>query len=214
MPKTTNISSFFIKPANRKTEITKIIYDKAVEDYLKHREEMTNPNTVYVTDLVSCSQKRFFRINYPELSFKFEPQLLLGDLVHYALEKMLEEHGFETEKDFEKEFEIDGEKYVLKGRVDAISENYVVEIKTSKTDRSIPREHHIAQLQIYLNILDREHGVLIYITPDRIAEFEIERSEIDIEKLVRETVSNTAHPRFSWECRYCTYAKICPYKTE
>ena len=67
------------------------IYSKVLQDYRDHLKDMVNPNIVYVTDLVSCSQKRIFRQKYPELIFRFDPIALLGILVHRGLEELLKE---------------------------------------------------------------------------------------------------------------------------
>ncbi len=190
-------SSFTVKYSDI---VVSKIYSKILQDYKDHLKDMVNPNIVYVTDLVSCSQKRIFRQKYPELIFRFDPIALLGILVHRGLEELLKEYGFENEVEILREIEINGKKYVLKGRVDSLNETSVVEIKTARSDLGLPHEHHIGQLQIYLNLLNKDKGVLIYITPDRIAEFSIEKEEININELLKETLENSKHPRWSWEC--------------
>jgi len=192
--------------------LTKILYLREYNEYKDRLKDMTNPRIVYVTDLVSCPQKRHYRMIYPELVFHFEPIFILGNLIHLGLESVLKEEGYDIEVEFEKIFNIEGEEYIVKGRVDAISETEIVEIKSTRSDINIPLEHHILQLQLYLNLLNKEKGILIYITPERISEYQISKKEIDITRLLMETVKNTIHPRWSWECKYCTYAKLCPYK--
>jgi len=176
------------------------IYSKVLEDYREHLKDSTNPSVVYVTDLVSCSQKRVFRQKYPELVFRFDPIALLGALVHRGLEELLKEYGFQNEVEIVKEVEVNGKKYIIKGRVDSLNEDCVVEIKTARSDIGLPYEHHINQLQIYLNLLGKQKGVLIYVTPDRITEFFIEKKDININELLKETIDNIKHPRWSWEC--------------
>ncbi|HIQ03770.1 MAG TPA: CRISPR-associated protein Cas4 [Desulfurococcales archaeon] len=193
-------------------KLTRILYLREYSNFKDRLGEMTNPRVVYVTDMVSCSQKRYYRLSYPELAFSFEPVLVLGNLVHMGLEKLLEEEGYKVEVEFEKIFKINGVEFRVKGRVDAINSSEVVEIKTTRTDIKIPLEHHILQLQLYLNLLNREKGILIYITPERISEYQIDREELDVSRILLETIENTVHPRWSWECKYCTYARICPYK--
>jgi len=213
MHNTQTLKSFFTGEKGEKPEpstIVKKLYERVLEEHRKRLEDMVNPKIVYVTDLVSCSQKRAFRIMYPELTFKFDPTLLLGELVHIGLEEILKEHGFECEKDFSKT--ISG--YEVRGRVDAINDKCIVEIKTARSDKGLPHEHHIAQLQIYLNMLERDVGILVYVTPDRIAEYVVNRDNIDVETLLKQTVENIKHPRYEWECRYCIFSKICPYRVE
>lgn len=188
------------------------LYRRALEEYRKHFEDSINPKIVFVTDLVTCSQKRVFRRQYPELAFRFEPVFVLGEMVHIGIENVLKDYGFQVEVEIKRDIKVDNEKYTVKGRVDAVNQDIIVEIKTARTDASIPHEHHLMQLQIYLNLLNRNNGVLIYVTPDRIAEIMIKRELISIENLVKETVENTIHPRWDWECKYCIYSKMCPYK--
>ncbi len=192
--------------------ITRLVYRSVLEEYRKREEELRNPSILYVTDLVSCSHKRALRLSYPEITFKFEPQLVLGNLVHKGLEDILEENEYKVEVEVEAEYEVMGSRILLKGRVDAVSKDAVVEIKSARSDQGLPHEHHVMQLQIYLNMLGLDKGILIYITPDRIAEYLVEREPLNIKDLVEETILDLKHPRWSWECRYCPFSRICPYK--
>jgi len=193
------------------------IYNVKQKDFTEKLREMTDTSIVYVTDLVSCSMKRLMRIKYPLLSFRFEPPIILGELVHAGLERILEERGWRAEVQVEKAFTIDGENYLLKGRADLVRyENgrakEVVEIKTGRDlPLNEPHDHHVLQLKIYLNLLGAEEGYLVYITPERLAEFRVEPEPIDIETLMRETIYNEKTPRYEWECRYCPYRRICPF---
>lgn len=193
--------------------ITSIIYSKVLSKQLEKLRESRDPKVIYITDLVSCSHKHHLRKYFPELLLGFEPPLVLGDLVHLGLEKMLSESSFETEVEIEGAVVLEGNEYVIKGRVDAINreEGIAVEIKTSRSGIFLPKENHIEQLNIYLNMLGYGKGILIYITPDKLVEYEIERTALDIESIVRETLEDKAHPRYEWECKYCVYRKICPY---
>ncbi len=192
-----------------------VIYRAKERVFADKLGEATDPSIVYVTDLVSCSQKRVFRLEMPLAAFRFEPPLLLGDLVHLGLERLLEEEGWVAEVEVEKRVEVDGRVYTLRGRADAVlfDENGVRHVVEIKTARSIerPLEHHILQLQIYMELLGAEGGSIVYVTPDKILEFEVPRRSVDVERLVAETVRNEARPRFDWECRYCPFRRFCPY---
>ena len=109
---------------------------------------------------------------------------------------------------------IDDREYVVKGRVDAWNpvSREVVEIKTARSSHGVPHEHHILQLQIYMEILGVDKGLLVYITPDRLLEYTVLKASVDIEGFVRELVGDSVHPRWDWECRYCVYSKLCPYR--
>ncbi|ABM80792.1 CRISPR-associated protein Cas4 [Hyperthermus butylicus] len=188
-------------------------------DFSEKLRELTDPNVVYVTDLVTCSHKRIMRLNYPLLSFQFEPQLLIGELVHAGLQALLARDGSEwrAEVQIEERYDIDGGEVVLKGRADLVKYNdgvpeTVVEIKTARMlPEGAPLEHHVMQLRIYLQLLGARRGILLYVTPDRLVEFEVEPVNVDIGALIRETVYDMRAPRYDWECRYCPFRKFCPY---
>ncbi len=192
-----------------------LIYRRKEREFADRVSDATREDVVYVTDLVSCSQKRVFRLEMPLLSFRFEPPMLLGDLVHRGLEELLGDEGWVTEMEVVKRFEVDGRVVELRGRVDAalVTDNGVEHVVEIKTARSIekPLEHHVLQLQVYLNMLGAREGSLVYITPERLLEYTFPRTELDLGLLVAETVRNEARPRFEWECRYCPYRRFCPY---
>ncbi len=192
-----------------------ILYKRKERDFADRIMDATREDVVYVTDLTSCSQKRVFRLEMPLLSFRFEPPMLLGDLVHRGLEEILGEEGWVTEMEVVKQFDVDGRRVELRGRVDAalIDGDRVVHVVEIKTARSVekPLEHHLLQLRIYMSLLGAETGSLVYVTPEKILEYTVEDGYVDFEMLVAETVRNEARPRFDWECRYCPYRRFCPY---
>ncbi len=194
--------------------ILRLIYEEQLREFRDRLGEMRDPHVIYVTELVSCSQKRLFRINFPELTLGFEPPMIQGALIHRGLEELLREQGFVTEAPVEQEYVVDGETYKVKGRMDAYEpdKGVVVEIKTGRSAIGTPREHHIDQLQVYMNLVDAKLGILIYVTPDRILEYSFEKRDIVIQELVEETVHNKTHPRWSWECQYCPFNRICIYR--
>ena len=195
------------------------IYNKKVDEYMARLKELTDPHILYVTDLVSCSHKRILRQVYPHLSLRFEPPLVIGDLIHAGLAKMLEdEGGWAPEYNIEKKFEVNGAEYRVLGRVDLIKVDndgkpvYIVEVKTSRElPQNAPLEHHIIQLQLYMNLLEVDKGSLVYITSDALVEYEFDKQPINIIDLIRETINDSVHPRYAWECKYCVYRKLCPY---
>lgn len=195
-------------------EILSIIYNEYMKELFEKLEESKDPSIIYVTDLVACTHKYHLRHLFPELTIRFEPAAILGDLVHAGLENILEKKGFKVELSIEHKYKIEGREYVLKGRIDAYNEEKgeIVEIKTSRTTQNLPREHHVYQLQIYLNILNADKGILVYITPERLLEFYIKREKIDIKPLIKMIIEDRVHPKWGWECKYCYFQKICPYR--
>ncbi len=185
-------------------DIIKILYDLEKEEREKHERK---DGIIYVTDLVSCPLKPEFERKFPELKTLLEPALTLGNLVHLAIEKILQEKC-NAQIEVEKEAKI-GE-YVIKGRIDAIVGNIGVEIKYSRTDNYIPYDHHITQVKIYNWLFNLDKTILFYITPDRLAQYEIvDRAG---EKYILTLIEDRSIPRYDWECSRCPFAKICHMK--
>ncbi len=201
--------------------VLELLYRVKQREFAEKLREMTSEDVVYVTDLASCSHKRVMRRHYPLLGFRFEPSLLLGDLVHRGLASILSENGggrWRAEVPVEARVEVDGRVYTLKGRVDLVLYNEqgepeaVVEVKTGRDlPDNAPREHHLLQLKVYMKLLGVDRGYLLYVTPERVVEHPVEAGDVDVEGLVREAVRDSARPRYQWECRYCPYRRLCPY---
>ncbi len=206
--------------------ITDLIYKWNLEDFTRYAVRDCGARTcVSVSDLVYCSNKYWLKQKYPELILAdnlYAAWAVYGRLVHKGLEQLLEKHGFKLEYEVEKLYKIDldGEKRVIgvTGRLDAIgswnNKLTVVEIKSSRSDSELPKQHHILQLRIYMNMVNASNGILIYVTPDRVTEYYFDKplSDEEIKILVRETILNTNHPRYQWECQYCPFNVMCPYK--
>ncbi|MGC8982974.1 MAG: CRISPR-associated protein Cas4 [Desulfurococcaceae archaeon] len=207
------MSLFPVKPGFR---VVKVVYEKVVGEQLKRAEELRDPHIIYVTDLVQCTHKFHARKHYPELALVFEPSAVLGSIAHMGLGRLLEERGFKVEVEVSKSITLRGENYTVKGRVDAVDEagKVVVEVKTARAAVGLPKEHHVKQLNIYLNMLGYEEGILVYITPSRIVEYSVSREPLDLEQEVVELLENKHHPRYNWECKYCVFSKLCPYYVE
>lgn len=193
--------------------VTRTLYERIIGEQVSRLSELQDPRIVYVTDLVLCTHKFYLKKAYPWLTITFDPAAVLGTIAHLGLGQLLRERGAEVEVEVSREVTLNGVTYTIKGRVDALdkSSGVVVEIKTARSTISTPQQHHIKQLNIYLNMLNYERGILIYITPSRIVEFSITKEPVNIESEVRDLIENKYHPRYSWECNYCNFSKLCPY---
>jgi len=198
--------------------IVERIYSRKLQDYLQHKRE---ENTIYVTDLLRCPLKLKYESQFRELTSGdfFIPAGIMGDFVHVGLEDFLKkEFDAKVEVEGIKEVNVEGKTIIIKGRADAIlekdGEKIIVEIKSSRADKGLPFEPHKVQLQIYLWLFGARKGVLIYVTPDRITEFEVSEpiDESILLRLVRETIEARKAPRYPWECGYCRFNIICPNK--
>lgn len=182
--------------------ITEFLLKKKLEEQLSHVKE---ENTIYVTDLVKCPRKVKYESEYKELAISqvYAPSAILGDILHLGLENLLKKNfTAEAEVETQREIQVEGRVYKIKGKADAIiknssGESIIIEIKTSRSDKGLPLIHHKMQLQIYLWLFNTKKGILIYITPDRIAEYEINEplDEATIVRLAEDTVTLRNSPR-------------------
>ncbi|MCS7099819.1 MAG: CRISPR-associated protein Cas4, partial [Sulfolobales archaeon] len=167
--------------------------------------------------------KRVYEDRYPDIALQelFKPSLIIGTLVHRGLENLLKE----VVKDYSIEVEVEGAKDVvlddgsvvsIRGRIDVLLtrnfEKAAVEVKTSRSDRNIPQKHHVDQVRAYNWLLNLSGSILLYITPTRVTQFYVEDRMDDAEVVSR--VTSKKAPRYSWECSYCVFSVLCPYKTE
>ncbi|MEM1619273.1 MAG: CRISPR-associated protein Cas4 [Fervidicoccaceae archaeon] len=191
--------------------ILDLLYERKRAEFAERLSELRDESVIYVVELAGCPKKREFRVRFPELTFRFDPQLILGDVAHAGLEHLLSSVGFEVEKEVSERVEVDGRVYVVKGRVDAMSEDRIVEIKTGRPGQRLPQEHHVLQLKIYMALTGSRRGTLIYVTGDRLVEFEVEaESRLALGELVLEHLRADKVPKWDWECRYCAFSRLCP----
>ncbi|MCH4814972.1 MAG: CRISPR-associated protein Cas4 [Saccharolobus sp.] len=205
--------------------LTQTLFRKRFNEKKTH--EKKDSNTIYVTDLLYCPLKPQLREQFKELAYAeaYNPSTLQGSLIHDSIERILsEELNAEVEVPIVKQLQIRDQVYTIVGRADAVKDNTIIEIKTSKSDIGIPRLEHILQLRIYINMLNDNlnwnnrfgtfYGILLYITPDRITEFHIDNgiNEDELSELVQDFLYQRKTPKHEWECKFCVFAKVCPHK--
>lgn len=199
-------------------DIVSILYRIKKESIEERRRE---EDVYWVTDLVRCPLKREYEILYPEIRMSsiFSPAAIMGDLVHLGLEeilrKRLDNATVLVEVEGSRRVSLpNGREAEVRGRCDVIVElggvKLGIEIKTSRSDMRIPLEHHIDQARIYNWLFNLERSYLVYITPERIAQYPVDQKASEEEIVSR--ISSKAYPRYLWECRYCDYSVLCPFK--
>ncbi len=200
-------------------KVSELLYKWRIEEARKRLESKLE-NEVYVTDLVYCPLKYRYSKLYSEIALaaSFSPVTVVGELVHMGLEKFLVDtlgsDAVKTEVEYERDIVVEGTTYIVRGRVDAVVEDTVIEIKTSRSDTNIPYQHHIQQVRLYLWLTGLPRGLIVYLTPERVAEFSIETpaSDGEVADLVRSIISGEPAPRYPWECSYCPYSALCARK--
>jgi len=172
---------------------------------LKKKKE----NEIWVSELCQCKAKSEFRRDLWFMETD-APSLILGELIHRGLQGFLvSTFGTAIEVEVGKEF--NGK--VIKGRIDALTEFEVIEIKYMRASKSeLPLPHHVMQVQLYMWMMERERGRIIYVTPDGI--FEISQSLKINDNTVKMYLEQWRSPKWDWECSYCAYSRFCPHKVK
>jgi CRISPR-associated exonuclease Cas4 len=199
-------------------DLVSIIYEYSRRERERHKRE---EGVLWVTDLVRCPLKRVYESIYPELSLRdlFNPRLIVGTLVHRGVEGLVKEllTGFKVEVEVEGSRRVilsEGSEVEVRGRLDVLlvgnGSREAVEVKTARSDRSIPQRHHVDQARAYNWLFDLDRVYLLYITPERISQYTVEDRMNDAE--VAERIESRRAPRYPWECSYCHYSVLCPSK--
>ena len=204
-----------------------IMRSKLIDGY-KRGQNYKKPY-VSVSELYSCLRKSFYtRSKYPiDLSQEFNFSYLhlinkIGNVVHDVIQDL---YNF---KELEKT--IISEIYKVKGRLDAVDEKFLYEIKTIDKDKFQNKyiEAHFLQANIYAYMLNNEYDgyninevVLIYVLrnlkriipfdlmiDNKLAESHLKRAPILLssveQKIAPDPIGATKE-----QCQYCSYKKYC-----
>ena len=144
---------------------------------------------------------RYKVLNEPYEVVASKPAVAIGQLVHYAVERLSQYEA--------KTFEKSVGKYTVYGTPD-LYDGDVVEVKFTRFVPKEPRPHDVLQLRLYLWLLGLERGYLWYLSPDDWVEFEVKGSVSDED--VIELIENPKYPMWSWECKHCSLKDNCPYR--
>lgn len=172
---------------------------------IKHNKHNDCENMIYVKDLCFCKEKSILRKKYKHIDLEIlkQPQVKLGILLHKAIQSILEYHNF----DIEVPGEISIDKYIIKGRIDAIyyihNKKYGVELKFSENII----EPYFKQVKIYNTMFDLEYTTLISVTERKF--FVKEISERYEKETILKFINNWKSPQYDFECKTCYYAQFC-----
>lgn len=175
----------------------------------KERWESYRNGIIHITDLVRCKERLRLLQEYPML-YKLEPYYLLANLLHEGTELRLSRlMKCKTELDYDGPFTKTIGEFTLTGKPDIIMDDgTVVDLKFPRdVKNNQPNEHHVMQVRLYLWLLDKEKGKLVYLTPNKSVEFEIEGKPDDDEVLL--IIDQWTSPRWDWECSYCEFSCVC-----
>lgn len=202
---------------------------KLINKYYKTREY--NRPYISVTEILYCLRKAYFErmkysVNESEL-FNFPQLLLIQDVGNKVHDIFQEYYNFD-----EVEKVLKSEEYKLKGRVDAIKNNTVFELKTVDpfefNSINKIRDNDYKQGIVYSTILKEEYNYqinnleVIYISRD-LKNINVFKKDIDfkfskeiMEKakelhncLLKSKVPFAEYDKNVDECKYCTFKKYC-----
>jgi len=188
---------------------------------LKHLR-VPDRNSIHVSEVVGCLRKAWLNRKYGDLKNLNHLSnakcviLGLGFASHFVLEEALRELGYVTEKPVTVEFP-NGLKLI--GTPDAYNDKVVLEVKTVNKIPDYPYEHHILQLNAYLNILNYDSGLIVYICKKdgRVKIYEIRRDMRKYVQILERAKKLYYHiskdippePEPSHLCNYCEWKLYC-----
>ncbi len=190
-----------------------LLLERKEENY---KERTFKPNEVlWVSDLLFCGRRKAYEF-HSKITVQDDKGFVkqaIGNLLHSKLAKELRFDG-QPEVSLMKSY---GEEYLLKGRVDYLLRDAVLEFKTITYDDvpQSPRKYDEDQLQLYLWLSDRKIGYIVYISSFKgtVKSFEIHRDEEKVENLLRKGIqivkgfkgiaSVEPDPTYPWICRDC-----------
>jgi len=212
----------------RASDVTELLYRLQLREFEDHFRRIKEYKgwLIWVSALTQCPRKWYYMLRFPEVAqTEFKGAFVLGRTAHVGMQQLLLSYypalGYDrlaAEVEVEKRIVLDdGRDVLLTGRIDALAykadERVVYEFKTARSDMGLPHDHHLLQLRIYMNIVKAARGVLLYLTPDRVAEYTVDEAigDEELENLVKEFLEFRG-PRYDWECNYCQYSPMCPLK--
>ena len=198
-----------------------------VERALKYDLKPRIPGYYYVTDLVGCSAKCFF-LYYFNANPHPRGEMVMGRLMHIALEKILSGIEEFREAEFEVPVVYDAGEIKIIGRIDVKIGDVIYEFKLTGhsifEETGVP-ETYIAQANAYAvmsnakeyNIVmvdRRSFKVKVYgpMKPDRIAFEELVKRALRIHTCVKEgRIPREESPLYEWECETKRTKHKCPF---
>jgi CRISPR/Cas system-associated exonuclease Cas4 (RecB family) len=178
---------------------------------------------IYVTEIIGCQRKAWFRIFYNANPLP-TPPMLLGKLLHIAMQNILNSNNYFKNCKFEVECSSDlGNGWKLKGRADVVLDDAVLEFKFTKSPQfNKARDMYYIQTSIYCTLLEKPQGFLIMIDKNKFVidvirvepskelfDESIKRAQKIIEAVESKTIPQDESPRYPFECDHCEWKIFC-----
>ncbi|MFP3214734.1 MAG: PD-(D/E)XK nuclease family protein [Nitrososphaeria archaeon] len=206
--------------------------DMVKESIRTHNQEdaLLHPIRIGVyhpSEIGYCMRKQYYAYVVGGAGFDDETLVIfeIGNAIHEMVGNMLGVPAEEREVEISLQVENGVE---LRGRADIImvrnGETHIIELKSTSHDYAVPKPEHVVQLQIYLEALHVQHGILLYInkTNGKVSGFDIFYDEAKVAEIKKRVLTlhdyiiNKILPpaegksKQVWEeCRYCPYKQRC-----
>lgn len=196
-----------------------------LDDYLRRLVSEDSFHTYEVGEyyphmLGLCPRKGYYDYVYgPRLSDRGVRYVNLGITLHDFILRGFAERGYRIEVPFE--FRVNDEVRI-RGRIDGVSIDHVLELKTTSRLPKEPYPHHVAQVSLYMRALDRQRAYILYVSRNDLSRrvFEVPFDEAAFDRAVSTALRihdalvkgspPDPDPVADWECRDCPYKKHCP----
>lgn len=204
-------------------ELEKYIFD-IWNEYLVETDFETDMSSL--TYLCDCLTRSYYRVKLPEVHKQNRNvyYLAIGRLLHQWLcSRLAIKLGGQTEVLLS--YETD--HFVIKGRADIMTNDYIVELKTSGRLPEKPYESHVEQLNAYLAMSDKPYGYIVYVSRidgsvkvfEHVIDNYMWNRTLEKAKVFRKACELNEPPEpyksKQWlmkACKYCEYKSICVYK--
>ena len=217
-----------------------IDFNEMIDNHLRREFRPKDIGRYFPSEIGMCLRKTWYSYKFP-VDLKpdtlkiFEVGNLMHDFVVHVLKSEKNPHVELLKSEFPFKHDFDG--FTVSGRIDnlllikANAKEVLIEVK-STADVGYVREaapHNVAQLQLYMHMLDIHNGVLLYIDKRNlqskvfVVEYNKEEAEKIIErfKLLHNSLVSDKVPepearqstRTLWMCRLCEYNDRCYAET-
>ena len=183
-----------------------------------YREGVRRQFEIYVSTISVCPRKEFFSYFYRPAQLYKSDEALAGEYIHRVIQEQLRRKGYEVEKEVSCDLK-DGFKLV--GRVDAMNNEHIIEVKTVKKFVDFNVNHWYIQVNTYMHISGVHKAKLVVVERPtgkifiKDIEYNKDMAEglITLAEQVVDAIKNadfTILPKCNdSRCKYCEFNIIC-----
>jgi len=165
-----------------------------------NKVNQSDNKTIYITDLVGCIRRSYYIKKY---GFPVDEStalwLLLGTMFHDLIIPVIAE-ALNGQKEVPTMYSYEGVD--IRGRVDILLDDAVIELKTCTKLPMKPKLSHVEQVNAYMHFFNKPKGVLVYVSKIQadVAVFECNKNPhmfqqtLEKAKILKEAIENNTPP--------------------